>query len=47
MAATVDWMEGEAETRLSKSLAVQYDWAGRHVAVQDGTMKLVWTPLFG
>ena len=47
MAATVDWMEGEAETRPSGSLAVQYEMPRRQVGGQDGKMKLVWPPIFG
>ncbi len=47
MAAAVDWVEGEAETRLSGSLDEQYEKARRYLIGQGGQMKIIVSPIFG
>lgn len=47
MAAAVDWVEAEAETRLTGSLDELYQQARRHVKRQGGQMEIVMSPVWG
>lgn len=47
MAAAVEWVAGEAETRLSGSLEGRYEQARRHVEGQGGQMEIIRSPVFG
>ena len=47
MAAAVDWVEGEAETRLTGSLVERYERARQHVVGQGGQMEIILSPIFG
>lgn len=47
MIAAVDWVEAEAETRLTVSLDERFQQAHRHVIGQGGQMAVLVTPIFG
>ena len=47
MAAAVDWVASEAETRLSGSLAERYEKARRFVEGRGGRMEIIGSPIFG
>ncbi len=44
MAAALDWVEGEAETRLSESLAERYETARRFVEGHGEKMEIIISP---
>lgn len=46
MTAAVDWVQGEAETRMDGGLDERYEKAQRHVERQGGQMEIVSSPLF-
>jgi len=47
MAAAVEWVEGDAETRLGGSLEGRYEQARRHVEGQGGQMEIIRSPILG
>ena len=47
MTAAVEFVQDEAETRLSGSLAERYERARRHVVEQGGRMDIIASPIFG
>ena len=46
MATAVEFAQGEAETRLSGSLAERYEKARRHVEEQGGQIDIIVSPIF-
>lgn len=47
MAAAGEWVEGEAETRLTGSLDERYEKARQHVVGQGEQMEIILSPIFG
>ena len=46
MAAAVDWVQGEAETRLTGTLIERYERARRFVKGQGGRMEIILSPVW-